>query len=109
VLSVFACQGTPTRRSSYLQTVAWPQASVLPVGSESPPDSYKVALQFKKLYLLTAFWPDPRVHYRCLPSHFPVWPIADPTLQTWTSVIHESDKSNPWSDLPLKSGYSILQ
>jgi hypothetical protein len=50
------------QRSAYFLTRYWPYLSTHPVEipAEVAQASYKIGLQFRHLYLLIAFWPNPR-------------------------------------------------
>jgi hypothetical protein len=58
-VGVFAMQAEYSKQSSYVQTGHWPQftPNEKPNGVETPPGAYKIALQYRRLYLLVAFWP----------------------------------------------------
>jgi hypothetical protein len=92
---VFAGQADHLHPSSYLQAGTWPQASILDVGPETPPDAYKIALQFKRLYLLTAWWPDAEAQIVAAPLHYPVWPLRYQTGIIWKGFIPSNAAVHP--------------
>ncbi len=73
-VGVFANQMEHVKPSGYVQTGTWPQLlrAEVAVDGQTPVDAYKIGLQFRRLYLLVAFWPNPTslltrgrdVHYR---------------------------------------------
>lgn len=60
-VGVFAMQADYKQPSGYIQTGQWPQLIRPNVAGDgqTPRDAYKIGLQFRHLYLLVAFWPDP--------------------------------------------------
>lgn len=73
-VGVYAMQANYVKPSGYIQTGAWPQAG--PNEPASIMGAHKVGLQFRHLYLLVAFWPNPTsvltripgVHIRLMPG-----------------------------------------
>jgi hypothetical protein len=79
-VGVFAMLSDYSRQSSYLQTGHWPQFTVneRPNGVDTPREAYKIALQYRRLYLLVAFWPNPlSVLARLKGMHDRVWAPGD--------------------------------
>jgi hypothetical protein len=60
-VAVFAMQGPYVQPTAYYQTGCWPHIGGQATGqaASTAPEAYKVGLQFRALYLLVAFWPDP--------------------------------------------------
>ena len=65
------------------------------MGSETPPDAYKIALQFNRLYLLMAFWPDPTAQIIPTPFHFLVWGDGHNTRLNWKGMIPKEAPVHP--------------
>jgi len=59
-VGVFLKQADYSKQTSYVQTGQWPQLTPneQPNGVRTPPDAYKIALQYRRLYMLVAFWPN---------------------------------------------------
>ena len=79
-VGVFVMQDEYSRQSSYLQTGHWPQFTVneRPNGVETPAEAYKIVLQYRRLYLLVAFWPNPHsVLARLKGMHIRIWAPGD--------------------------------
>lgn len=59
-VAIFAMQSAYVQPTAYIQTGHWPQFAATDVGQDrqTPEAAYKIGLQFRALYLLTAFWPD---------------------------------------------------
>jgi hypothetical protein len=59
---VFGMQSDFKQPSAYYQRGHWPRLCKpeMKVSAEPPAEAYKVGIQFRHLYLLTAFWPDPK-------------------------------------------------
>jgi hypothetical protein len=66
--------GAFVKPSSFLQIGIWPQFSSFDVGPFPLPGSYKIAMQFRRLHLLVAYWPENDAEYLCGPTNVPVWP-----------------------------------
>lgn len=75
-VAVFAMQSAFVKPSGFFRSDQWPQLGV----PEASGDAYKIGLQFKRLHLLTAYWPNPKsllvrnpeIHTRLLPcDHSP--------------------------------------
>jgi hypothetical protein len=87
-VGVLAVQWSFTTAASILQRDYWPQISVTssPEPSPtSPPDAYKLGVQFKHLYLCVIYWPgsDPR-YALAAGLHVPIWPA---TALLWPSYL----------------------
>lgn len=79
-VSVFAMQHAFKQPSAYVQSWFWPQwgRPYEKSPGESPDDAYKIGMQFKHLYLLVVFWPNPNSTFMLMPFHTPVVPITGP-------------------------------
>jgi hypothetical protein len=76
-VGVFAMQADYTQPSGYIQTGQWPQLAPpdVAIDRETPRDAYKIGLQFRHLYLLVAFWPNPSaLLYPKKDLHIPLLP-----------------------------------
>src|SRR2546426_3397610 len=65
------------KQSAYFQPGFWPQFSKPTENrfDETPQEAYKVGLQFRHLYLLTAFWPNQKsVLTLAKDLHIPIFP-----------------------------------
>ena len=62
-VAVFGMQADFKQPSAYFLSGHWPQFYMpeMKVSDETPGDAYKIGLQFRYLYLLTAFWPSPKI------------------------------------------------
>jgi hypothetical protein len=75
-VGVFAQQTKPTRDFGNFQRNRWPVFSNVPGGGPPPEGSYKIALEFRHLLLLVAFWAKPGVDFLLVAGvHIPLWPI----------------------------------
>lgn len=78
-VNVFGMQSDYKQPSAYVQTGHWPQFSkpgVEPSGG-TPDEAYKLGLQFRHLYFLTAFWPNPKSVLTLVKAlHIPVFPVS---------------------------------
>ena len=65
----------------YVQSWFWPQRgnSFEKSPGESPDEAYEIGMQFKHLYLLVVFWPNPNSTFMLMPFHTPDLPITVPT------------------------------
>ena len=85
---VVGYQGAYTRGSSHLLGGPWfhaaPPPAEPPSVGEVPRDAYKLGLQFKHLYLVTAFWPKFNTQYALAHNiHVPIWPIRKQPWDVW--------------------------
>lgn len=86
---VFASQGNHRRPSSYVQTGLWPQQTLVDPGATSPDDAYKIGLQYQRLALLVAYWPQPTAQLMPASYQFPVW-TEGWTLRPWAGLVYET-------------------
>lgn len=82
-VGVFGMQSDFKKQSAYFQPGFWAQLSKIKekclVGT--PDEAYKVGLQFRHLYLLTAFWPNPRSVLTLVEDlHIPIFPVGQDGL-----------------------------
>jgi hypothetical protein len=79
-VSVFAMQNSYKKPTGYIQSGFWPQRGqpYEKVSGESPDEAYKIGMQFKHLYLLVAFWPNPNSMFMLMPFHTPILPLTVP-------------------------------
>jgi hypothetical protein len=109
-VGVFAMQADYSQPTSYVQTGHWPQLTPNEKanGVDTPQEAYKIALQYRRLYLLVTFWPVPTsVLARLKGMHIRIWAngvpdeewsyqppaLAGPigitkTFADWLAVIH---------------------
>lgn len=109
-VGVFSMEADYSRQTSYVQTSHWPHltANERPNGVTTPPEAYKIALQYRRLYLLVAFWPNlTSVLARLKGMHVRIWApgahdeewqyqppiLAGPlglvkTFADWLAVVH---------------------
>lgn len=83
-VGVFAMQAEFVQPSAYIQTGHWPQLcpQEMPDGVETPAAAYKIGLQYRNLYLVVAFWPDPMsVLARATRMHVRVFPLDAPDFE----------------------------
>jgi hypothetical protein len=76
---VVGMQGDFKQTSSYVQTGHWPHVCKpeKKISEETPKSAYKIGLQFGRLYLLTAFWPDLESPLTLIKGvHFPIIPTG---------------------------------
>jgi hypothetical protein len=75
-VGVFARQGRATLDFIQILRNHWPQRTNFPPIRMSPePGSYKTALQFRRLLLLVAYWPEEHTDFMLAASvHIPLWP-----------------------------------
>jgi hypothetical protein len=77
-VEVLACQTPWDQNISFIQIGYWPQ--IIREGgarrdSSSPEDAYKIAIQYRHLNLLVAYWPhEPSQFAIAAGFHVPVWP-----------------------------------
>lgn len=95
---VVGYQGAYSRGSSHLLGGPWfhavPPPAEPPPAGEVPRDAYKLGLQFKHLYLITAFWPKTNVQYSVAEHfHVPIWPIRKRPWGLWQSNLTLSNDS----------------
>jgi hypothetical protein len=93
-VGIFAAQTDFAKPNSYIQTGQWPQLGHNLPSDEPAPGSYKIGLQFRRLNLVTAFWPTPNSHLVLTPHHFPVWPIK-PEWPAYDGWIPTDEKLDP--------------
>jgi len=82
-VGVFGMQSDFKKQSAYFQTGFWPQLSKLEEQRFDgiPDEAYKVGLQFRHLYLLTAFWPNPMSVLTLVKDlHIPIFPVEQDGL-----------------------------
>jgi hypothetical protein len=80
-VGVFTKQDEYAQPSGYVQTGHWPQLcpNPRPDGVATPGEAYKVGLQYRNLYLLVAFWPDPNSTLtRAVGMHLRLFPLDGP-------------------------------
>jgi hypothetical protein len=65
------------------------------VPDEPPAEAYKIGLQFRHLYLLTAFWPDPKSVLTLLKG------VHVPILLTGQDPVPDYSKDFPVGDGPI--------
>jgi hypothetical protein len=80
-VGVFAMQADYSQPTAYIQTGHWPQLTPfeMPDGVHTPAGAYKIGLQYRRLHLLVAFWPNSKsaltrvkgIHTRVLPTMGP--------------------------------------
>ena len=70
-VGVFGMQCQYVQPTAYVQTGHWPQLAGAETAEthNTPASAYKVALQFRHLYLLVAFWPHFDVRSHACPGH----------------------------------------
>lgn len=83
-VAVFGMQSDFKQPSAYLLSAHWPQfcKPEMKVPDGTPAEAYKIGLQFRHLYLLTAFWPNPDslltlakgLHIPVIPASQGQWP-----------------------------------
>jgi len=86
-VGVFGMQSDFKQPSAYFQRGHWPQffKPELKVPDEPPAKAYKIGLQFRHLYLLTAFWPDPKCAVTLLKDlHIPIFPTGQDPLPEYS-------------------------
>jgi len=90
----FGMQSDLKKPSAYYQRGHWPRfcKPELKVADEPPAEAYKIGLQFGRLYLLTAFWPDPRSMLT------PLKGVHVPILQTGQDPLPDYSKDFPVGD-----------
>jgi hypothetical protein len=77
-VGVFAQQTNPTRNFGNFQRNRWPVFSNVPGGGPPPEGSYKIALEFRHLLLLVAYWAKPTADFLLVAGvHIPLWPVRD--------------------------------
>src|ERR1044072_5362008 len=86
-VGVFGMQSDFKHESAYFQSGFWPQLSK-PEKKHfegTPDEAYKVGLQFRHLYLLTAFWPNPRSILTVVKDlHIPILPAGQDGLPDYS-------------------------
>ena len=87
---VVAMQADFTQPTGYYQAGTWPHfqppAELVADVIGKASGSYKVGLQFRHLYLLTAFWPNPSVEIVLRQDmHLPVWPMKTAPWTVWSA------------------------
>ncbi|MGE4055464.1 MAG: hypothetical protein AB7F99_11760 [Vicinamibacterales bacterium] len=93
---VFGMQAGFNKKTAYYQTGTWPHFAppaepVLRVVKNAA-GSYKIGLQFKHLYLLTAFWPEPFAELVLTAgAHIPIWPMKSDPWSVWSYEGPETD------------------
>lgn len=76
-VGVFGMQSDFKKQSAYIQVGFWPQTPVERF-AETPDEAYKIGLQFRYLYLLTAFWPNPKSVLMLIENlHTVIFPVGD--------------------------------
>jgi|SRR5882672_381726 len=79
-VGTFGVQLDYKQPSAYLLSGCWPQCCQVERQrfTRTPNDAYKIGLQFRNLYLLTAFWPDPASLLTVAEGlHHPIFPPQD--------------------------------
>ncbi len=77
-VGVFAQQAVSTREFAYYQRNRWPEFTMVPGAGDPLPGSYKIALEFRRLMLLIAYWPSPSAAFVLAAGvHLPLWPIQN--------------------------------
>ena len=93
-VGVFGMQSGFKQPSSYYQRGHWPHLCKprMKVPDEPPAEAYKIGLQFRHLYLLTAFWPDPKCALTLLKGlHIPIFPTGQDPLPDYSKDIPVGD------------------
>jgi hypothetical protein len=86
---VFGMQADFNKKTAYYQSGTWPHFEpptelVLNVVQKAA-GSYKIGLQFKYLYLLTVFWPEPSAEIVLTAGvHIPIWPMKSDPWTVWS-------------------------
>jgi hypothetical protein len=86
---VFGMQDNFTKKTAYYQTGTWPHfdppAELVLNAISKAAGSYKIGLQFKHLYLLTAFWPEFSAEtVLTAGAHIPIWPMRSDPWTVWS-------------------------
>jgi hypothetical protein len=77
-VGVFAQQVTTRNSFVNIQRNRWPVQSEVPIPDSASAGRYKIALEFRHLMLLVAFWPLPKAHFLLVAGiHVPLWPIRE--------------------------------
>jgi hypothetical protein len=77
-VGVFAQQVTTRNTFANIQRNRWPVQIEVPLPNSASAGRYKIALEFRHLMLLVAFWPLPKGHYLLAAGiHVPLWPIRE--------------------------------
>jgi len=75
-VGVFALQSPIAVGFLEIERNHWWHITDSPKPNSTMPGSYKIALQFRHLMLLTAYWPDPDTDFVIAAGvHFPLWPV----------------------------------
>ncbi|MGE3843816.1 MAG: hypothetical protein AB7I50_19765 [Vicinamibacterales bacterium] len=83
---VVAAHATYQQLTSYLQSGRWAHVKLKGIEPQPDPLAYKITLQFKHLYLVTAYWPEPEVQFVLAPFHLLIWPIATKRGPVWPGM-----------------------
>ncbi len=92
-VGIFAMQDEFVQPSAYIQTGHWPQLCTreMPNGVETPAAAYKIGLQYRNLYLVVAFWPEPTsVLTRAAGMHVRLFPLDAPDFE-WAFLVPEEE------------------
>jgi len=77
-VGVFAQQVTTRNTFANIQRNRWPVQTDNPLPDSASAGRYKIAMEFRHLMLLVAFWPLPRAHFLLLAGiHVPLWPVRE--------------------------------
>ncbi len=100
-VGVFGMQSDFKQPSAYLQRGHWPQfcKPEMKIPDEPPVEAYKIGLQFRHLYLLTAFWPSQKSLFTLARGlHIPVistsqeeWPDYSTDLTVGEGLLDQLD------------------
>jgi hypothetical protein len=80
---VVAAHAGHQQLTSYLQSGRWAHGKLKGVPPQPDPFAYKITLQFKHLYLVTAYWPNPSTQFVLAPFHLLIWPLATERGPVW--------------------------
>jgi hypothetical protein len=73
MVAIFMCQREKTREFAYYQRNKWEVGEAVP--TPEPDERYKIGLEFRRLFLLVAYWPESTSRYLLGAGlHIPVYP-----------------------------------